>query len=79
MNIQNRKTAFVEAFLELENEEIISQFEHLLKKKSIQKLDVISNMKPMSLSEFNDRIDQSEADLENGKFKTTAELESKYS
>ena len=79
MNIQHRKTAFVQAFLELENEEIISQFESLLKKKSIQKLDVISNMKPMSLSEFNDRIDQSEADLENGKFKTTAELESKYS
>ena len=59
MNIQNRKTAFVEAFLELENEEIISRFERLLKKKSIQKLDVISKMKPMSLNEFNNRIDQS--------------------
>ena len=79
MNIQNRKTAFLEAFLELENKEIISQFERLLKNKSIRKLDVISNVKPMTLKEFNNRIDQSEADFQNGKFKTTSELERKYS
>ena len=36
MNIQNRKTAFVEAFLELENEEIISQFERLRMNLSIK-------------------------------------------
>ena len=34
MDIQNRKIEFFQAFLKLQSEEIISQFENLLKKSS---------------------------------------------
>lgn len=37
-----------------------------------------SEFKPMSLKEFNDRIDKSENDFKNGKYKSTSELINKY-
>ena len=72
MDLQTRKIEFVQEFLKLQSEELISQFENMLKKKTQNKL------KPMSLIELNSRIDKSENDFKNGKFKTTAELLSKY-
>jgi len=72
MDLQTRKIEFVQEFLKLQSEELISQFENMLKKKTHNKL------KPMSVIELNSRIDKSENDFKNGKFKTTAELLSKY-
>jgi len=72
MDLQTRKIEFVQEFLKLQSEELISQFENMLKKKTQNKL------KPMSIIELNSRIDKSENDFKNGKFKTTAELLSKY-
>ena len=79
MDIQNRKIEFVQAFLKLQSEEIILQFENLLKKKAPENFDKNLNTKPMSLKEFNDRIDNSESDFKNGKYKSTTELLKKYS
>ena len=72
MDLQTRKIEFVQEFLKIQSEDLIAQFETMLKKKIQNKL------KPMSLIELNSRIDQSENDFKNGKFKTSAELLSKY-
>jgi len=72
MDLQTRKIEFVQEFLKLQSEELIAQFENLLKKETQKKI------KPMSVLELNSRIDQSEDDFKNGKFKTSAELLSKY-
>jgi hypothetical protein len=72
MDLQTRKIEFVQEFLKLQSEELISQFENLLKNKAQQ------NVKPMSVIELNTRIDKSEDDFKNGKFKTSSELLSKY-
>ena len=72
MDLQTRKIEFVQEFLKLQSEELVSQFENLLKKKMQKKGE------PMSVAELNSRIDQSENDFKNGKFKTSDELLSKY-
>ena len=72
MDLQTRKIEFVQEFLKLQSEELISQFESLLKRKATSKI------KPMSIIELNSRIDKSENDFKNGKFKTSSELLSKY-
>ena len=60
MNIESRKIEFVQAFLNLQSEELISQFEKLLKKaKQSEKV-----LKPFTVEELNSRIDIS---LENSK------------
>ena len=56
MTIESRKIEFVQAFLKLQNDEVISQFESLLKKKSILSNVQDSEFKPMSINEFNERI-----------------------
>lgn len=72
MDLQTRKIEFVQEFLKLQSEELVSQFENLLKKKMQKKAE------PMSVAELNSRIDQSENDFKSGKFKTSEELLSKY-
>ena len=74
MDLQTRKIEFVQEFLKLQSEEVISQFESLLRKKS-QKAEVL---KPMSIKELNSRIDKSEKDFKEGKFKTSSQLLEKY-
>jgi len=71
MNIETRKIEFVQAFLNLQSEELISQFEKLLKKtKQTEK-----ELKPFTIEELQERIAKSEDDFENGRFKTQEELE----
>lgn len=76
MDLQTRKIEFVKAFLKLQSEEMISEFEKLLKnaKQTASKID----FETFTAEELNERILQSEKDFENDKFKTTAELLSKY-
>jgi len=78
MDIQTRKIAFIQAFLKLQSEEVISQFENLLEKKSAIETEQVPNFQPMSINEFNERIDKSENDFAAGKFKSTFELLNKY-
>ncbi len=68
MNIQERKIEFVQAFLQLENEELISRFEELLKSEKEPKIA------PMSLDELNERIDKSVADSKNDSVTESAML-----
>ena len=73
MDIQTRKMEFVREFLKIQREDIITRFEKLLQKEK-----TTINSKSMSLEELNNRIDQSEADFQNGRHKSTAEIISKY-
>ena len=75
MDLQTRKNEFIQEFLKLQSEELIAQFESLLKNKSIPEKP---SVKPMSIKKLNSRIDASEVDFENGKFKTTEQLLAKY-
>jgi hypothetical protein len=62
MDLQVRKTAFVQEFLSIESEKIISRLEKLLK------VEIENNtFKPMTIEELNRRIDQSEQDSINGR------------
>ncbi|WP_336732117.1 hypothetical protein [Chryseobacterium sp. VD8] len=76
MDIQSRKLAFIQAFLNLQSEEMIGQFEKLMKKA--KNMDEENQFKPFSIEEMNERITRSEDDFNNKKFKTTSELLSKY-
>ncbi len=76
MDLQSRKIEFVQDFLKLQSEEAISRLEKLLKKE--KKNIVEEEIKPMTKKELNKRIDQSEADFKNNRYKKTSELLSKY-
>ena len=56
MDIQTRKIEFIQAFLKLESEEVISQFEVLLSLKSDYGTKEDKDIKPISIREFNKRI-----------------------
>jgi hypothetical protein len=73
MDLQTRKIEFIQKFLKLQSEEVISQFENLMKKRTKK-----DSFKPMSVEDFNKRIDQSEDDFKNGRYKTSSELLAKY-
>ena len=74
MNKQTRKISFVQEFLNLQSEEAILLFEELLKKTK----NYISGneLKPMSLEEFNKRIDVSLTDSKEGRLTESSELSS---
>ncbi|KFC18881.1 hypothetical protein [Chryseobacterium sp. FH1] len=70
MNIETRKIEFVQAFLNLQNEELISQFEKLLKKtKQAEK-----EFKPFTVEELNSRIDASLEDSNDDEVTESNEL-----
>lgn len=76
MNIESRKIEFIQKFLKVQSEEVISRLEKALRKE-------ISNtgekdFEPMTEEELNKRIDQSESDFRNNRFKNSSELLSKY-
>lgn len=75
MDLQSRKIEFVQEFLKLQSEEVISSFEKLLEKQTASSE---KEFEPMSVEELNDRIDQSESDFKNGRFKTHSEIIAKY-
>ncbi|WP_372920084.1 hypothetical protein [Salegentibacter sp.] len=76
MDLEARKIEFIKDFLQLQSEEAISRLEKVLKK---EKKNVIEkDFNPMTQEELDQRIDQSEEDFKNNRFKKTSELLSKY-
>ena len=76
MDLQARKISFVQEFLWLKNEEIISGLESMLKKR---KSEIYENeLKPMSLDNFNKEIDQALEDSENDRVIKAIDLKSKF-
>lgn len=74
MDIDTRKIEFVQKFLKLEDSASISKLEILLN----EEISIDSAPKRLTKEELNLRIDQSESDFNNGKFKTTNDLLAKY-
>lgn len=72
MDIQARKTAFIQEFLKIQSEEVIAHLENFLK------LERELVVKSMTEKELNNRIDKSEADFENNRFKSNSDLLTKY-
>ncbi len=72
MDLEARKLSIIEKFIQLQNIEILSEVENLLAKvKGKNKNDVFQ---PMSIDEFNKRIDKSMDDSKNGKLISNDEL-----
>ncbi len=65
MDLQTRKISFVQEFLSIESEEIISRLENFLKKE--KKVNTNKEFSPMTVEEFQNRINQSEQDSINGR------------
>lgn len=65
MELQTRKISFVQEFLSIQSEEVISRLEKYLKKEKISMEE--KAFKPMTIEELNRRIDQSEQDSINGR------------
>jgi len=76
MDLQSRKTEFVQEFLKVQSEEIISRLEKILRKENKVTDERISES--MTQDELNKRIDQSESDFLNNRFKSSSELLAKY-
>ncbi|WP_209391411.1 hypothetical protein [Chryseobacterium sp. RR2-3-20] len=60
MDIQTRKLEFIQEFLKIQSEEIISRLEKILK-------NIDDDFSPLTIEEFNSRIDQSLEDSKNDK------------
>ena len=72
MNIQARKLNLIEEFLRISDESIIEKLESFImteKKKQYER-----DLKPMSLKEFHEMIDQAKQDKANGRVISHEEL-----
>lgn len=76
MNLEARKIEFVQDFLKLQSEEAISRLEKLLQNELFASDKQV--FEPMTQDELNKRIDQSESDFKNNRFKSSSELLAKY-
>ena len=70
MDLQTRKLNFIQDFLKLESEKAISHLEKLLQKETQKN----SELKPMTMKEFQKRIDKSREDSQNGKLTENSKL-----
>lgn len=70
MDIQTRKIEFIQEFLKLQNEELISRLENLLRADKSKNDD----FKQMTIDEFNSRIDQSMNDSKNDRLTNSDDL-----
>ena len=72
MDLQTRKITFVQEFLKIQSEEVIIRLEKILEKEKERM--TLSDLSPMSLEEFNKRIDQSLLDSENDRLTENNDL-----
>ncbi len=76
MNLEVRKIEFIQEFLKLQNEDSVARLENILREE--KNLSEQRIMDPMPQSELNRRIDTSESDFKNNRFKSSTELLAKY-
>ncbi len=70
MDLQTRKLNFIQAFLKLESENVMTHLENLLKKET--KAD--SELKPMTMKAFQKRIKEATEDSKNGRLIENSKL-----
>lgn len=75
MDLEARKILFVQEFLRLQNEEIVSGLEQLLRKRKAEMIE--KNLNPMSMEQYNAEIDQAMEDSEEGRRIKATDLKAK--
>jgi len=75
MDLEARKISFVQEFLRLQNEEIISGLEALLRKRKAELIE--ESFKPMSMEQYDAEIDQALEDSKNGRMIKASDLKAK--
>ncbi|MGB5983188.1 MAG: hypothetical protein WBG46_13690 [Nonlabens sp.] len=75
MDLHARKIEFVQEFLSLQNEDIISGLERLLRKRKTQLIE--ENLKPMTMGQYNAEMDQAMDDSKNGRMVEVNDLKAK--
>ena len=75
MDIQSRKIEFIQKFLKINNENALFRLEKLLHEEIQEDLSLVE---PMTAKDFEKRIELSEEDFKNNKYKTSKKLLSKY-
>jgi hypothetical protein len=75
MDLQVRKLNFIQEFLRITDENIISKLEYLIKIEKKKQHE--SDFKPMEITEFYKMIDQAKADSENGNVISQQDLKTK--
>jgi uncharacterized membrane-anchored protein len=72
MDIVARKLNFVQEFLRISDEDLVDKLERLLKTE--RKKRVNKEIKPMTIEDFNQMIEKSEYDIQNGRLIEAGEL-----
>jgi hypothetical protein len=75
MNIQARKLVLIEEFLRISDETLITKLELFIRQE--KKISHERNLKPMSINEFHEMIDQAKQDSEAGRVIAHEELKKK--
>ena len=75
MDLQTRKISFVQEFLRVQNEEIVSGLESFLRKKNAELFE--TKLTPMSLELFNQDIDNALSDSQEEKIVSANELKNR--
>lgn len=75
MDLQTRKITFVQEFLRLQNEEIISGLENLLKIKKIEQYE--NKLSPMTTDQLNQEIDMSILDSDEDRVSSAQDIKKK--
>jgi hypothetical protein len=75
MNLQARKLILIEEFLRINDENFITKLEFFIKKE--KKIFRERNLKPMSVKEFHEIIDESIKESKNGKVISHQDLKKK--
>lgn len=75
MGLEARKISFVQEFLRLQNEEIITGLENLLRKRKAELVE--KNLKPMTMEQYDSEIDKALEDSKNGRMIKATDLKIK--
>lgn len=75
MDLEARKISFVQEFLRLQNEDIVSGLEKLLRKRKAELIE--QNFTPMTMEQYNSEIDQAMENSKNGRMIKATDLKAK--
>lgn len=75
MDFETRKISFVQEFLRLQNEEIVSGLEKLLRQRKVELVE--RNLKPMTMEQYKNEIDKAMEDSKNGRMIKASDLKEK--
>lgn len=75
MDLEARKISFVQEFLRLQNEDIVSGLEKLLRKRKAEL--IAKSIEPMTLAQYDAEIEQAMEDSKNGRMIKASDLKAK--